>query len=897
MLARPARRASPTPDDTWELHVDSQEADRRKRERVIRLNTVTVPKLRIVGFALVSLSVFLHNYFAFGTADLAPWMRLNLVLGAYCAASWYLLHLFYADLQKYFDLGLLFLVLDLAMDGLAIHASGGERSWLFFLAVFRVVDQTPISQRRALFFAHLAPFSYLGVVLYIIAIEGRAIPLGPELAKLTVIYAGSLYTAMVARNADRRTHRMAHVIRLARQAVAELGQKSQALEASSTELRQSLDSQSRLADENATLYAAAQRDRTRQQQIFDSTSDGIIFVTPDGQIEAANVRAGDLLDFDPQSVIGVELARLVSRLYTVSGGDSFLPTLQDLLERPWAGGHGDLQQPSTGRILHWIAQPARDLGGDVLGLTFTFQDVTRARGLVLELDEKSRLLEEARAQAEDANRAKGVFLANVSHEIRTPLSAIIGIARHLEDNSAPDAMVRRIRTSAESLMAIIDDILDLSKIESRTLALERVPFALRAAVQDAVETLRVQADEKSLGLHVEIDDAAPDALVGDPLRLRQVLVNLLGNGIKFTERGEVRLKVGVAAAMPDEVVLHFRVMDTGIGIPRDKQDLVFQPFAQGDGSAGRKHGGTGLGLSISMRLVNMMRGDLWVDSEAGQGATFSFTATFGVAADAAGPADDDRPASAAMTPRVILVAEDDNIHRRLLTAMLSARGHRVLATKDGREALGLLARERVDAALFDLQMPGLDGLRATESIRAWERSAGGHLPVLGMTASVLGNEDERSRHCGMDHLVLKPMSRDTLFGWIDSLPESRGHSLVPPELAGHADFLASLGDDLPRARALVGSSLEEGGGMLTQLQAALRDEDRAGAIRALQGLSGTLQRLPPGESLHLVQQMANSASAGDLVAVRDVLPRLSAEIARLRDVLPALVRDRGQTQV
>ena len=890
MLTRLRSRAQALPEDVWELHVDPRESERRKRERIVRLNTVIVPKLRALGFGLVSLTVLLHNYFVFESVDVPAWVRLNVVLALYSAVSWYLLQLFYADLQKSFDLGVAFLVLDLAFYGLAIHASGGEKSWLFFLAVFRVVDQTPLSQRRALAFAHVAPLSYLGVLLYVLFVEGRSIPLGPELAKLIVIYTGGLYASVVARNADRRTRGMARVIRFSRKLVAELAQKSTALESSSRELRESLDGQSRLAGENAALYAAAQRDHTRQQQIFNSTSDGIIFVTRDGRVEAANVRAGDLLDFDPQSVIGVELARLVSRLYSVSAGDSFLPRLQDLLENAWAGGHGDLQQPATGRILHWIAQPARDSNGEILGLTFTFQDVTRARELARELEDKSQLLEDARLRAEDANRAKGEFLANVSHEIRTPLSAIISIAQHLEDSGARGDMVGRIRSSAESLMTIIDDILDFSRIESRKLALDQSPFSLRATLQDAVETLRVQASEKRLGLHLEVSDEAPDDLVGDALRLRQVLVNLLGNAVKFTERGEVRLRVSVAAARPDDVVLHFGVTDTGIGIPRDKQDVVFEAFAQADGSAGRRYGGTGLGLSISTRLVKMMRGDLWVESEAGEGATFRFTATFGLrsALDVSAPA---APADAAgaVSPLVVLVAEDDDVHRELLTAMLTASGHRVIAARDGRDALLALARERVDVALFAVQMPGVDGFQATVTIRAWERTSGGHLPIVGMTASALSNAADRAQQVGMNRLVVKPLARTRLYEVLEEQRQQSSPSPLPRELAGRADFLAGLGDDVTLARKLVDIFLEESPRLLDRVRTSVAGGDAETLTRAAHALKGTISNFPAGEARSVAARMEEHGAAGDLAAARELLPSLEAELLILRTVLPALL--------
>src|SRR5688572_23755624 len=268
MFARVFERATAQPD-SWHLDFDIQDADRRKRERVVRLNTVVVPRMRVAGYALVSLAVILHNALVFGDPDWGTWFRLTAAIAVYCGVSWYLLHLFYADLKKYFDLGLLFLVLDLWMYSLAVYASGGEKSWLFFLAVFRVVDQTPISTKRALLFAHLAPLSYLSVVLAILFVDQRSIPVAPEVAKLAIMYAVSIYTALVAVAADRRTKHMAQVIRVARQLVTELGQKSDALEESSRDLRQSLDTQSRLANENAKLYGDAQRDRSRPPPIFN----------------------------------------------------------------------------------------------------------------------------------------------------------------------------------------------------------------------------------------------------------------------------------------------------------------------------------------------------------------------------------------------------------------------------------------------------------------------------------------------------------------------------------------------------------------------------------------------------------------------------------------------------
>ena len=756
-----------------DLRLDGDDAARLKRERLTRFNTFVIPGLRLLGLSLVSAGVLLHSLLL-SEPSITDWFRVTAIMAAYSALSWYVLHLFYAELQSRIDLGALFLATDLLVFGYVIHVTGAERSWLFFIPLFRVADQTTTSLRRALIFAHLAPLSYLLVILQAVLGEARTIALGPELAKLLLLYFGGLYVAATAVTPHDRRRKMTTAIRVARDLVADLQEKSQALERSSLELRTALETQSRMARENAELYAIAQKERLRQTQIFDSTSDGIVFVSHDGRIEAANVRAGELLGFDPSAVTGVEMSRVVARLYAVGDGDSFLPTLTALFANPSGGGHGDLQQPATGRVFHWVAQPARDADGGSTGLTFTFQDVTRPRDLVRQLEDKSRLLEDARLKAEDANRAKGEFLANVSHEIRTPLSAIIGMSQHMLEDGADADMLRRIKSSAEALMVVIGDILDFSKIESRKLSLDRQPFDLRPALADVVELLRVRADEKNLDLRLELDANVPDALLGDAMRLRQVLINLIGNAIKFTDEGGVRLRVGVATELPGEVCLHFAVVDTGIGIPRDKQELVFEAFAQAEGSAARRYGGTGLGLSISARLVELMGGDIWVESESGQGSAFRFTAMFGLqdGRDAIGPASPvpgTRETDSGTTPLTVLIAEDEAVHRELLSALLRGRGHHVITATNGREALAEIERNRLDVALMDLQMPEMDGLSVVGAVRERERATGAHLPIIAMSASSLGDDPERCLAAGADRFVAKPVGRDLLFRLLDDL--------------------------------------------------------------------------------------------------------------------------------
>ena len=878
---------------SWKLQVDTNEAQRRKQDRITRLNTVVVPRLRVFGFALNALCVLFHNYFILGELSWPAWLQLTTTLAIYCGVSWYLLHLFYADLRKFFDLGVVFLALDLWMFSLVIYASGAERSWLFFFPLFRVVDQTPLTFRRTVAFAHLAPLSYLAVMAYVVLVDGRSIPLAPEFAKVLFIYMGGLYVTFVSRAAEARFKRTAQVIRVARQLVSELEKKSDALEASSRELQSAVEQQAKLADENADLYATTQREKLRQAQILNSTSDGIIFVSHDGRIVAANVRAGDVLGFDPAAVVGMEMSTVVSRLYSIGDGDSFLPTLHSLLDDPWAGGQGDLQQPATGRVLHWVAQPARDGAGGSAGLTFTFQDVTQGRDLLRQLEDKSRQLEEASRKSEDANRAKGEFLANVSHEIRTPLSAIIGMSEHMIDSGPKPEMIRRIRAAAESLMAIISDILDFSKIESRKLTLDELPFNLRHTLRETLDTLSIRAAEKGLALNLEVFEAVPDAVVGDAMRLRQVLINLLGNAIKFTDRGEVRLRVGIASEVPGQVCLHFAVIDTGMGIQRDKQEVVFEAFQQADGSATRRFGGTGLGLSISSRLVDLMGGDIWVESEAGDGAAFRFTAKFALQQAHAGAsdADADKPAvPERQGPLTVLVVEDEDVHRELVAALLLGRGHRVITAKNGKEALMELSRHKVDVALMDLQMPEMDGIAAATTIRGWERTSGGYLPIIAMTASAMPEDSGRSKAAGMDRFVTKPVNRDLLFRLVEDVSATSDSSEIPPELAGRAGFLAGLGGDIDLARKLIDIFTAQSPRLVTEIHASIEAEDQESLRRTAHALKGMLSNFPPGPAREVAAHMELIGFDGDIAAAREVYPILKREVQRLEELLPSLIQ-------
>ncbi|MEO6237175.1 MAG: ATP-binding protein [Vicinamibacterales bacterium] len=878
---------------TFDLQVDPAEAARRKRLRLVHLNTRVIPQLRLLGFTFVALCALLHNAFIYpgaGAFSWREWGRLAAFLAVYSTATWYVLHLFYEDVRATIDLGTVFLATDMAMYAVAVYFTGAQHSWMFFLPIFRVVDQTTTSFKRALAFAHLAPLSYAAVVLHVVLVRHGDISPTTEVAKVLFIYAGSLYIALIARTGDERHERSSEIIRLARRLILELEDKSKALERSSEQLQQALDQQAALHKENARLFSATEAREARLSQILHSTSDGIIFVGPDGRIEAANVRAGDLLGFDPTGVIGIDVMRILARLYSLGDGDSFGVTLKALLAQPGPGAHGDLQQPATGRVFHWVAQPTRDAAGSTVGLTFTFQDVTPTRDLVRQLEDKSRLLDESRRKAEEANRAKGEFLTNVTHEVRTPLSAIIGMAQLLLEAPSHDGptMTRRIKSAAESLLAIIGDILDFSKIDSRRMILAHEPMTVRAVMQDVLDTVQVSAADKALTLGLDVMPEVPDALMGDALRLRQVLLNLIGNAIKFTESGEIRMRVDVASVLPGEVCLHFAVIDTGIGIPRDKQELVFEAFAQADGSAARRFGGTGLGLSISARLVELMGGDIWVESEVGRGTAFRFTANFGRQGAAAAQG----AAIEAEQIRVVtvLVAEDEQVHRKLVAHLLRSRGHHVITARNGREALVELARHAVQIVLLDLQMPEMDGFQLAAAIRSWEHGQGGHLPLVAMTASVMSRDLDLCHAAGIDEVLIKPIARERLFRMVEGLAsDSEPAVLLPPELAGRAAFLKGLGNDISLARRLIDVFLTDSRRLLDEVNGAIDSGDADRLRLAAHTLKGSLSNFPTGAARDTAARMETIGRDADFAAAREIFPTLEKEIERLRALLPTLI--------
>ncbi len=394
-------------------------------------------------------------------------------------------------------------------------------------------------------------------------------------------------------------------------------------------------------------------------------------------------------------------------------------------------------------------------------------DITESRQKELEIIS-------AREEAEAANRAQSRFLATMSHEIRTPMNGMLGMLQLLELTQLTDEQqefVRISKASADSLLVLINDVLDYSKIGAGKMELEKTTFSLTEMVNDVVDVFMLPAKKKGLILKSGMGMDIPDLLIGDPYRLRQILSNLVGNAVKFTKAGQIEILIRkVEIRMNREIILEFIVRDTGIGIPNDRMNALFQSFSQVDNSDTRKYGGTGLGLAISKSLVELMNGSIWAESKEGKGSSFFFNCVLEIV----NPVKGDGKSLVAYTaePRKetglhLLLAEDDETCRMIVTKMASKKGWHVTVAENGKVAVDSFRAGHFDAVVMDIQMPVLNGIDATGIMRLLEARTNRHTPIIAMTAAALVGDRENCLDAGMDDYLPKPVDMNRFFDMIE----------------------------------------------------------------------------------------------------------------------------------
>lgn len=765
--------------------------------------------------------------------------------------------------------------------------------------------------------------------------------------------------------------------------------------------------------ESATAYLNA---------LVETSPLGIVTTDREGKVCVCNSDFERLFQYSRGDIVGMKLDTLIAP-------PQLIAEVEEYTRRTVAGErvHASTQRRRKDGTLVDVEMYSVPLfvAGDMAGDLVLYQNISERKRAEI-------ALQAAKQQAESANQAKSDFLANMSHEIRTPMNGIIGMTHlALEAELRPEVReyLNMVKSSADSLLTLLNDILDFSKIEAGKFEFESLPFALRESLGQVMKSLGHSAHRKGLELAWQVAPEVPEWIVGDCGRLRQVLVNLVGNAIKFTESGEVVVTTKLGESTAEKAELEFTVRDTGIGISEDKQGLIFAAFTQADSSTTRKYGGTGLGLAIAQRLVNMMDGAIRVESRLGEGSSFHFSVRLGLpdkqfvppvlaeppllrglaalivddnqtnrsilaetfkqwqmapqmasngrdalkmlqgqtgrnrfglaVVDAQMPEMDGfmltreirsrpdlidlpiiilsstshpvsretamqlrifasltkpvqpsellntilaaigtqvpkaraespvpRSNKSAGPPLRILLAEDNPVNRQVATRLLEKQGHTIIAASDGREALAILERESIDLILMDVQMPDIDGLEATRTIRRREKASGGHIPIISVTAHVMKGDRENCLAAGADDYVSKPLQISELLEAIGRCcPKAKARRATAPTPINEAEILERVQGDrklLAEIIELFDASSEMS---LQQIALAVRQQDANAVAMAAHTLKGSTGNFGQGQAYSKAVEIEAAARSGDMASVRSSLPCLLTAIQELKAAL------------
>ncbi len=641
--------------------------------------------------------------------------------------------------------------------------------------------------------------------------------------------------------------------------------------------------------------AQAERTRRHMQALLDNMPDGVGSAEADGTYITSNQAMFELVDIPREQIIALGCMQNIWRYQydnnlvprVAATADEHVAAQFALFTQ--ADGSRQVRQRPDGR---WVERSFLRMPDD--SRLVVVRDITELKQRETELARERDAAETARAEAEMANRAKSTFLATMSHEIRTPMNGVLGMLEVLEHQSIPDeqrAIVATMRSSASALLRIIDDVLDFSRIEAGRLELEEMGFSLTELVAGTVEALRPQAAAKGLRLTAEIAAGSADALVGDSVRVRQILVNLLGNALKFTLAGSVHVSVATAPLGNGLHAMTLTVTDTGIGIRASERARLFQPFVQADSSTTRRFGGSGLGLSIVRRLARLMGGDVVVRSKPGIGSVFTVTLRLRNApAGSMLPAADlpqTLPAIGAAGGRV-LVIDDHPVNRQVLTGLLGLLGLTVDVAVDGREGLLLWQQGRYAAVLADIHMPRMDGYALTAEIRAREATAGAaRTPIIAVTANAMRGEEERCLEAGMDAYLSKPVAIARLSATLTRWIALQSPAEPPSAVVDRAMLRTWLGDDDAKLRSLLAEFLDTARQNAREFEAAFACSDMHAALIAAHNLRGGALSVGAHALARVAGALEVAARTGDDAAYRDLLGPLVRELQRVADDIGA----------
>lgn len=649
----------------------------------------------------------------------------------------------------------------------------------------------------------------------------------------------------------------------------------------------------------ARLAASTELERTKFRTLFETNTDGIVILNRNGfsdcnpaTLEMFHMNSvEDFLKRRPED-LGEEDQPCGTPPYVLAERH-----IQEAVQKGHAFFQWTARRPDGSTFPAEIALHAMNFDGNPV-IQAIMRDVSAQK-------DAEAALEAARDAALAANEMKSQFVANVSHEIRTPMNGILGMTQLLlgsDLNPRQSEYARTIARSAEALMGVINDLLDFSKIEAGRMNVENIDFNLGGLLKDVIDLYVPRADAKSLALRLEREDGLPEWVRGDPLRVRQILLNLLDNALKFTAQGEIRLKVAHAENAPNDLL--FSVSDTGIGMSEEIQSRIFQAFSQADGSVSRKFGGTGLGLTICRQLAELMGGELSLQSVAGQGSTFRLRLPL-PHAHSDNPAEHDaaheQMASIYFPGVKVLVAEDNPINQKLLGFMLENLGVTVQVADDGKAAYAMLADTDVDLVFMDCQMPEWDGLTATRAVREREAARGAkRLPIIALTANAMPGYDETCRQAGMDDYLAKPLKEadlaQALMRW---LPDRAGPATKPSGTLSAAAEAASEGCfDIEKLRRICRNDerqvtemlrlfINSTEDLLANLAHAVESRDAVQTARQAHQIKGAAAYMGAESMTELASETETQAKAADWEACMAAQEDLEAAFIAVRLAMEA----------